>query len=109
MKEKEYSLGVKSGEGNNPMPISSDKAAEEYFPSLHIDNAPVEFPKEGMMMVKFKRTRHVVNDKNKSMECALEIISVSHIKDTSECEECMTGHDKRGAALDKLKGDYDEE
>jgi hypothetical protein len=106
MKE-EYSLGA-----DGPIAItgcgSETKPSEKYFPQLHIDNAPMEFPKEGTMLVKFKRVRHTEDDKNETQSCCLEILACSDVKDTCECDG-KTGMDKRGAELDKLKGGYEED
>lgn len=100
------SLGKKMGEPSAMTDAPKTTSSEMYYPSLHLDwEKPYDLPKEGTMVVKFKKTSESNTTRNgkTNQSVSLDIIEIVSV-DSEEAPEVSEPGDR----IDALRKQVEE-
>lgn len=102
-----YPINLGKKMGGHPMMAEVAKPSDEmYFPSLHLDwEKPYDLPKEGTMVVKFKKTSesNTTRDGKTNQSVSLDIIEIVSV-DSEEAPEVSEPGDR----IDALRKQVEE-
>lgn len=97
-------LGRKNSFSSDYPKVSAPEDDKTYYPSLFIEDLATDIPDEGLMTVRYRKTRETEDLRKDKCSCDLEIIEIIDCKVDKSAKK--TKEDDSEDALDKLKDEY---